>query len=99
MCEQTSCRSDPVPGQCAAAEESARSASAIATASLDYGSIPVDLLQGRTHFEGRGKNGVLFAVNTGADGEGRVLMARIAVGVGAFGLILLAFRAFLKDKG
>jgi len=78
--------------------EEERRNQAKASASMDYGFIPVDLLEGRTRFEGRDTKNGLAIVNTGPEGEGRVLMARVALGVGAFGLILLAFRAFLTDK-
>jgi hypothetical protein len=65
---------------------------------LDYGFIPLDLLQGRTHFEGRGKNNLRVKVDIGSHPEYRIAMARVACGVGTLGVILLLVRAFTKEK-
>jgi hypothetical protein len=65
---------------------------------MDYGFIPLDLIQGRTDFEGRDKKKTLHRLRSGRDGEERVMMARVACGVGALGVGLLLARAFMTDK-
>jgi hypothetical protein len=65
---------------------------------MNYGFIPLDLLQGRTEFEGRDQKQNLHRLRSGRAGEERVLMARVACGVGALGLILLVFRRYAMKE-
>ena len=66
-------------------------------AAVDFGFIPLDLLQGRTHFEGRDEQDRLVKVDIGLQEEHRVAMARVACGAGALAAVVLLFRAFVKE--
>ena len=67
-------------------------------AELDYGFIPLDLLQGRTEYRSLDKSKGLLKVTAGPQVGGRIAMARVACGVGAVGIFLLLIRAFVKEK-
>ncbi len=63
-----------------------------------YGFIPLDLLQGRTRFEKRVDDQIVFSLDTGPRGESRIALARAAFGVGALGAALLVFGALTKAQ-
>jgi hypothetical protein len=65
---------------------------------MDYGFIPVDLLEGRTEYKSLDQRKSVLKLTAGPQVEGRILMARVACGLGALGLVLLAVRAFVKEK-
>jgi hypothetical protein len=65
---------------------------------MDYGFIPVDLLEGRTEYRSLDQRKMVFRLTAGPEVGGRILMARAACGLGALGLVLLALRAFVKEK-
>ena len=67
-------------------------------AELDYGFIPLDLLRGRTEYRSLDESKGLFKVTAGPQVGGRIAMARVACGIGAVGVVLLAIRAFVKEK-
>ena len=67
-------------------------------AEMDYGFIPLDLLQGRTEYRSLDKSKGLLKVTAGPQVEGRIAMARVACGIGAVGVVLLVIRAFVKEK-
>ena len=56
----------------------------------DYGFIPTDLLEGRTKYEKRVGDRVLFSIQWGPAGEVRVAIARAGCGIGVLGAIVLA---------
>jgi hypothetical protein len=65
---------------------------------VNFGFIPFDLLQGRTHFEQREGSRVVFSMNTGPLAEGRIAIARAVFGLGFLGVGLLILRAFIKES-
>ncbi len=64
----------------------------------DFGFLPFDLLQGRTHFERRSSGEVVASLYTGPLAEGRIAVARATFGAGLFGAVLILFSLFAKRK-
>ena len=69
-----------------------------APSDMDYGIIPFDLLQGRTRYTSVENAKIRATVTYGHPAETRIMLARVAFGVGALALILLIARVVVKDK-
>lgn len=64
----------------------------------DYGLIPLDLLAGRTKYEKRDGDRVVFSLEMGPLAEGRIAIARAGFGVGVLAGIVLAAGLLAKPK-
>ena len=69
-----------------------------APSEMDYGVIPFDLLLGRTRYTSVENAKIRATVTYGHPAETRIMLARVAFGVGALALILLIARVVVKDK-
>jgi hypothetical protein len=65
---------------------------------MDYGFIPVDLLEGRTEYKSLDQRKGILRLTAGPEVGGRIIMARVACGVGALGVLLLVVRAFVRQQ-
>jgi hypothetical protein len=65
---------------------------------IDYGLIPLDLLEGRTKYEMRDGDRIVFSLEMGPLAEGCIAIARAGFGVGVLAGIVLAARLLAKPK-